>query len=76
MQASCIHCHNTHPDSTKRDWKEGDVRGVLEIIRPLDRDIDRARRGLRGTFVLMAIVSASLLVVSGLILVARSRRFR
>ena len=74
MQASCIPCHNTHPDSTRRDWKEGDVRGVLEIIRPLDRDIDRARRGLRGTFVLMAIVSASLLVVSVLVLVARSGR--
>jgi hypothetical protein len=76
MQASCIHCHNAHPDSTKRDWKEGDVRGVLEIIRPLDRDIDRARRGLRGTFVLMAIISASLLIVSVLVLVARSRRPR
>ena len=74
MQASCIHCHNTHPDSTKRDWKAGDVRGILEIIRPLDRDIARARRGLRGTFVLMAVVSGSLLVLSGLVLVARSRR--
>jgi tRNA A-37 threonylcarbamoyl transferase component Bud32 len=74
MQASCINCHNTHADSTKRDWKEGDVRGVLEIIRPLDRDIARARRGLRGTFVLMAVVSGALLAISGLVLAARSRR--
>jgi PAS domain S-box-containing protein len=35
MQASCVACHNTHPESPKTDWKEGDVRGVLQIIRPL-----------------------------------------
>ena len=66
-------CHNEHPDSTKRDWKVGDVRGVLEIIRPLDRDAARTRTGLRGTFVLMAVVSASLLGLSVLILVAGNR---
>ena len=48
-------------DSTKRDWKEGEVGGVLEIIRPLDRDIARTRRGPAGTFMLMAAVSGSLL---------------
>jgi hypothetical protein len=74
MQSSCVHCHNTHPASTKRDWKEGEVRGVLEIIRPLDRDIARARRGLRGAFVLMAVVSATLLVLSGLAILVTSRR--
>jgi adenylate cyclase len=74
MKASCIDCHNTHPDSTRRDWKVGDVRGVLEIIRPLDRDIARTREGLRGTFLLMAAVSATLLGVCGLVLVAGRRR--
>ena len=57
MEANCIGCHNNDPNSTKRDWKEGEVGGVLEIIRPLDRDIARTRQGLRGTFVLMAVVS-------------------
>ena len=60
MQADCIGCHNSDPNSTKRDWKVGDVGGVLEIIRPLDRDIARTREGLRGTFVLMAVVSGAL----------------
>ena len=46
----------------------GEVGGVLEIIRPLDRDIARTREGLRGTFVLMAVVSGALLVLSGLVL--------
>jgi eukaryotic-like serine/threonine-protein kinase len=74
MQETCIHCHNNHPDSTKRDWKEGDVRGVLEIIRPLDRDVERTRTGLKGTFALMAGISGSLLVLSLFVLVAGKRR--
>ena len=28
---TCVACHNTHPDSPKRDWKVGDVRGIQEI---------------------------------------------
>src|SRR5471030_685825 len=31
MQASCVACHNSHSDSPKQDWKEVDVRGVLEL---------------------------------------------
>jgi signal transduction histidine kinase len=31
MEATCVNCHNTHPDSPKRDWKVGDVRGIQEI---------------------------------------------
>jgi adenylate cyclase len=76
MQADCIGCHNNDPNSTKRDWKVGDVGGVLEIIRPLDRDVARTREGLRGTFLLMATVSGTLLGLSGLVLVVRSRRLR
>src|SRR5205085_10925834 len=25
MQATCVQCHNSHNDSTKKDWKEGEV---------------------------------------------------
>ena len=28
---SCVNCHNNHPDSLKKDWNLGDVRGVLEM---------------------------------------------
>ncbi len=31
MSADCVSCHNTHPDSPKRDWKVGDVRGIQEV---------------------------------------------
>ena len=35
MRAECVSCHNSHPDSPKTDWREGDVRGVLEVAVPL-----------------------------------------
>ena len=31
MGQACVSCHNTHPDSPKRDWKVGDVRGIQEV---------------------------------------------
>src|SRR6266852_4577562 len=31
MGASCVNCHNAHPESPKRDWKVGDVRGIQEV---------------------------------------------
>ncbi len=32
MAQACVACHNTHPESPKRDWKIGDVRGIQEVI--------------------------------------------
>ena len=37
MDASCVACHNSNPQSPKRDWKVGDVRGIIEIVRPIDQ---------------------------------------
>ncbi len=31
MGPACVNCHNSHPESPKRDWKVGDVRGIQEI---------------------------------------------
>jgi serine/threonine protein kinase len=75
MQQSCVDCHNNHPDSDdKKDWRVGDVRGVLEIIRPLDQDAEQTRKGLRGTFVLMAVIFGSLLALSSAVLLVGRRR--
>ncbi|MFL5242117.1 MAG: serine/threonine protein kinase [Gemmataceae bacterium] len=74
MQKTCVQCHNGHDDSTKKDWKEDEIAGVLEIIRPLDRDVARAREGLRFTLILMAAISASLLGLSVLVLLVGNRR--
>jgi len=31
MGGSCVSCHNSHPQSPKRDWQVGDVRGIQSI---------------------------------------------
>jgi hypothetical protein len=76
MQQTCVACHNSHPDSPRTDWKVGDVRGVVEIIRPLDADAARVRGGLRGAFVLMGGVCAGLLGLAGLVIVVARRQRR
>jgi signal transduction histidine kinase len=54
MRPACVSCHNKHPDSPKKDWKVGDVRGVLQVVRPLDKVVAQTNQGLRGTFALLA----------------------
>jgi hypothetical protein len=65
MEKSCIGCHN-HPDSRspKKDWKEGDVVGVLKIVRPLDHEIENTQIGLRGAFLLVGVISSLLFIIS------------
>ena len=58
MRRQCIACHNGHPASPKTDWKEGDVRGVLEVIRPLSPVVAEARERLRGAFALVLVLAA------------------
>jgi signal transduction histidine kinase len=73
MQAGCVACHNTHPESPKKDWKVGDVRGVQEIIRPLDSAAAETRAGLQNTFFLLG--SMGLLGLSGLgLVIGRMRK--
>lgn len=31
MGAACVSCHNIHPESPKRDWRVGDVRGIQTV---------------------------------------------
>jgi serine/threonine protein kinase len=76
MEQSCLGCHN-HPEgaSPKKDWKVGDVVGVLKIVRPLDQEIQSTREGLRGAFVLMGTIAAILVSISiGITILAQRRR--
>ncbi|MGL5059503.1 MAG: adenylate/guanylate cyclase domain-containing protein [Microcoleus sp.] len=66
LGASCVNCHNTHYASPKTDWKEGDVRGILEITQPLDTITQKTHGGLRDLFLLL--VGLSVLAISGLTL--------
>jgi diguanylate cyclase (GGDEF)-like protein len=46
--AACVECHNKHPQSAKRDWKIGDVRGVMDVTKVIERPLTAAdaRSGL------------------------------
>jgi len=74
MQRSCVECHNTHPKSSKKDWQVGDVRGVLEIIRPLDKDEARVGEAVRLALLVSAVVSGGLLLGGSLLVLAGGRR--
>src|SRR5262249_45624122 len=74
MKPTCVECHNTHPQSPRKDWQEGDVRGVLVIIRPLDKDEARVGEALRLALLLSAVVSGLLLGGSMLAVWAGRRR--
>jgi class 3 adenylate cyclase len=64
MEAPCVTCHNSHPDSPKRDWKQGDVRGIQEVTisQPLLTNI----LSLRHLLIYLGFASASGLAFIGL----------
>src|SRR5262249_39159108 len=74
MKQTCVECHNKHPKSPRTDWHEGDVRGVLVITRPLDKDETRVGEALRLALLLSAVVSGLLLGGSMLAVWAGRRR--
>ena len=76
MELSCVKCHNASDRSPKKDWKVGDVVGVLKIVRPLDREIDRTHVGLRGAFLMMGTTAALLLAMCVGILIGTKGRSR
>ena len=36
---ACVNCHNSRADTPKNDWKLNDVRGVLEVISPINAQL-------------------------------------
>lgn len=64
MGASCVTCHNAHPDSPKQDWKLGDVRGMQEISvrQPIEANIF-AFQYLLLYFAFAAVAGVSFIVI-------------
>ena len=64
MGAVCVACHNSHPESPKRDWKVGDVRGIQEVIisQPLAANI-WSFKYLVTFFVFMALVGCTFIIL-------------
>ncbi len=57
---SCVNCHNSDPESPKRDWKLGDVRGVLEISTVIETQIAHGNQ-VSHLIVLCAIIAGIIL---------------
>jgi methyl-accepting chemotaxis protein len=57
---SCVNCHNSDPNSPKRDWNLGDVRGVLEVATVIDPQIAHGTQ-VSHLIVLCAIIAGILL---------------
>ena len=58
MREDCVNCHNNHPDTPRKGWQAGDLRGVLEIIHPMKATVAQTEEGTRG----MAILAGAIVV--------------
>lgn len=74
LRQDCVDCHNTHSESTKRDWKVGEVRGALAVHQPLGEEFLATQTRLRQTFLLIGSLVLGLPALVGLVLYRMSRR--
>ncbi len=73
MGAACVSCHNNHPESPKKDWNEGDVRGVqvVTVSSPVPASLSSSGL-LNMTLVMVVGFAAAMSLV--MLLVRRNRR--
>ena len=76
MDASCVACHNSNPQSPKKDWKVGDVRGLIEIDRPIDQITESARRLTWRLTVALSLAGVTLFLALSLIAIRLVRPLR
>lgn len=69
MEPQCVACHNSHEDSPKKNWKVGDVRGVLSISLPLNDIILHAEESLKKTSMVYALVGFFMALIIGVIII-------
>jgi len=64
---ACVNCHNSHPQTPKRDWNMGDVRGVLEVVTDIDKQLvagqDSSNR-ITAALVLLLVALMSVIFVT------------
>lgn len=76
-QESCVKCHNNHPERTweRGKWKLGDKRGIIEVITPLEKEIE-AHELLKYSIMTMILVSTlSVLAYFFFIVIKREKAF-
>jgi len=57
MTAACVSCHNSHPDSPKKDWKVGDIRGIQAVA--VTQPLSQGSTGFHYLFAYFAVALAT-----------------
>lgn len=63
LKESCIGCHNSYQGTPKSDWKVGEVRGVLEVIRPMSSFEFASFDMLKNSFLIMLAIILSMVIL-------------
>ena len=71
---TCVDCHNSHPDSPKRDWKLNDVRAVFGSLVPISEIAGRMSDLRVWIFATLASAFAASILVYLLLVRAARRR--
>ena len=67
MRPACVNCHNQHQDSPKNNWQVGDVRGVMEVILPIDVAQLETQSTLTATFTVLGLLTMLLSLILGIV---------
>lgn len=63
---ACVDCHNKHPQSPKKDWALGDVRGAISISLPMKHDKKVYESNNKSIFSLVCIIIATVMILGTL----------
>lgn len=73
---SCVNCHNTRIDTPKNDWKLGDVRGVLEVVMPLQNQFLLNSEQSKLIIIFMLFVILAFLLHYGILFLNREKEIK
>jgi len=62
VSEACVSCHNSHPLTPKKDWKLGDLRGVLEIDIPITSQLAKGHQ--LSNIILTGIIIGTLVITA------------
>jgi serine/threonine protein kinase len=81
MAEGCIQCHNEQryydedykQNATRKQWKAGDVRGILAIEIPLNSEYNKIDKTVHSTYITLLLISIGALAISWLVLAGGKR---
>lgn len=76
LKENCVACHNSYSGTPKTDWKAGDVRGVLEVIRPISAFETESSIVLKNSFLTMLALILSMVLLIFFVLRKLSRSIK